>query len=267
MEGAPAEAGARNEGFVREQGTMHASVCLPKPDWLAFPGVGHRAHSAPHPDHVGQRPLMLAVWPRPALDCFNKTCSPEGKRCPDKEYLHVGGLLPECDRHHLVELMAFIHDVIRADNRVYWADAGTLLGAYREGGHIGHESDIDIKVRRADFPGVRRAVEAAIQKQGLPFVWATTASHATLSYSKENKLHVDIWQADIALDEVVDATPVESVLVLKPIEFPRDPEAVWKWVAGERLKVSCGSGQLVLVPGPPAISPATIDGAFGFAVC
>jgi len=29
---------------------------------------------------------------------------------------------------------------------VFWAAVGTLLGAYREGDHIAHETDIDVQV-------------------------------------------------------------------------------------------------------------------------
>lgn len=70
----------------------------------------------------------MATWPRPALDCGNNTCTIERDRCRDEVYLHVGGIMPDCDRHHLFEMLAFLHDVLRAAGTVYWVSFG--LGAY-----------------------------------------------------------------------------------------------------------------------------------------
>ena len=58
-----------------------------------------------------------------------------------------------------------------------------------------------------------------------------------LSYSNENRLHVDIWMADISLDELVDERPVKANLQLKPVAFPLDPEGMWKRAVSARLQV------------------------------
>lgn len=206
----PADSDGLRHRYPRERGKPHVNVCVPRPAWMILPGVGLRASGDQPLDYVNQSQQLINSWPRPVLDSDNHTCTPENARAPDSVYVHVGGIIPDCDRHHLMELLAFLHDVLRSNNLVYWANYGTLLGAHREGGHIGHETDIDISVRRADYYAAASATTAAIQDGGLPYRFSLHRDRAMLYYSDNNSLHVDMWQAEIALSEPVDDRSVQA---------------------------------------------------------
>jgi len=84
----------------------------------------------------------------------------------------------------LRELMRDFDEICAAHGIVYWADSGTLLGAVRDGGIIGHDDDIDVCVPEAGLDALWSAVAAdrayriyetdaclKFERIGVPEVW------------------------------------------------------------------------------------------------
>jgi len=225
------------EGFPHEAGRPQANTCVRRPWWLRFPGMNLREASGQPMDFVNQSQRLRALWPQPASTCGNLTCSANSPHCAIDVFAHLGSTMPECDRHHLFELLAFFHDVARAHGIVYWANYGTLLGAHREGGHIGHEGDIDLGVRLADAPLLVKALQAAIKERGLPYDAFQSAQRALLYYSATNRVHIDMWYCEIGLTEQVDDRAVGATLQMEPMRFEREAEGVWSRAWSSHLKV------------------------------
>ena len=49
----------------------------------------------------------------PRIWCNGLKCSSENTHCDRNSYSSIGGVIPDCDLHHLLELMTFIHDTLR----------------------------------------------------------------------------------------------------------------------------------------------------------
>ncbi len=62
--------------------------------------------------------------------------------------------LPSCCRRHLLGLLDATVRILEEAGILFWLDFGSLLGAYREGGIIEHDDDIDLGVRREDAPRI-----------------------------------------------------------------------------------------------------------------
>lgn len=225
----------RTEGYPADEAEAHQ--CLPQVPWLQVPGINHLQPDQAPNDYLNQSTRLLQSWPRPKSGCKGEPCSPDEERCPDEEYKTVGKMIPECDRHHLFEMMAFLHDLLRHHAILYWATFGTLLGAHREGGHIGHETDVDITVRRVDLPRIRRAFLDEVALQGLPYIWYPQTDHILVHFSQVNKLHIDIWYADITFPEPVHSEPVQAMIEFGQAAFSHVQGFDWQWAWSTRLKV------------------------------
>lgn len=64
----------------------------------------------------------------------------------EKDYVSLRPL-----QERLLSILAVIHDICRCNNLVYFAAAGTLLGAVRHNGFIPWDDDIDLMMPRKDF--------------------------------------------------------------------------------------------------------------------
>jgi lipopolysaccharide cholinephosphotransferase len=65
-------------------------------------------------------------------------------------------------KQNLLEMLIEINRICKNNKIEYWLDGGTLLGAYRHGGFIPWDDDIDVGVRRADFEKIQHALAAEL---------------------------------------------------------------------------------------------------------
>ena len=63
-----------------------------------------------------------------------------------------------------VELLRFIDNVCAKYDIEYWIDYGTLLGAYRHGGFIPWDDDLDISIMRQDYEKLLEVLPLEIKK-------------------------------------------------------------------------------------------------------
>jgi len=68
-------------------------------------------------------------------------------------------------KNKLLDMLLAIDDVCKKNNIQYWLDGGTLLGAYRHGGFIPWDDDIDIGVMRTDYPKLKQALSLELPSQ------------------------------------------------------------------------------------------------------
>jgi len=76
-------------------------------------------------------------------------------------FQHLGYLRSPQDLNNLAaetEALAEIAALLDEANILYWLDCGTCLGAYRYGGHIPWDNDIDLGILKKDFDNVRKAL-------------------------------------------------------------------------------------------------------------
>jgi phosphorylcholine metabolism protein LicD len=74
-------------------------------------------------------------------------------------------IIEETYKNKLLEMLVAIDGVCKKNNIQYWLDGGTLLGAYRHGGFIPWDDDVDIGVMRADFPRIKKALTLELPNQ------------------------------------------------------------------------------------------------------
>ncbi len=68
-------------------------------------------------------------------------------------------------KNKLLDMLVAIDRVCKKNNIQYWLDGGTLLGAYRHGGFIPWDDDIDIGIMRADYPKLKQALSLELPNQ------------------------------------------------------------------------------------------------------
>jgi phosphorylcholine metabolism protein LicD len=74
-------------------------------------------------------------------------------------------IIEDSYKNKLLEMLVAIDGVCKKNNIQYWLDGGTLLGAYRHGGFIPWDDDIDIGVMRADYPKLKKALTLGLPSQ------------------------------------------------------------------------------------------------------
>ena len=73
----------------------------------------------------------------------------------------------------MLEILKAVDAICRKHQIDYWLDAGTLLGAVRHKGFIPWDDDIDIAIRREDYPRMREILQQELP-ENLVFVdWTT----------------------------------------------------------------------------------------------
>lgn len=102
------------------------------------------------------------------------------------------------DENHLrpdKEALKIIVDLLYQANIPFWIDCGTLLGAYRYGGVIPWDNDLDLAVLVDDFQNVMNVLHQLDPKKFVVQDWSNrTREHTYLRvYIRENKNHIDIY--------------------------------------------------------------------------
>lgn len=106
------------------------------------------------------------------------------------------------DENHMSGDKKALADIVQAlqdANILFWADCGTCLGAYRYGGIIPWDNDVDIQIFSRDFENARRALNKLDPSKYQVEDWSGRDKPATYLkvYAKESKILIDIYNADI----------------------------------------------------------------------
>lgn len=114
---------------------------------------------------------------------------PSYKRRPGEE----NNLKPE------KEALAEIAKIFKENNIPFWVDCGTCLGAYRYGGAIPWDDDIDIAVLAPDFENVGHALQALDKSKYHLQDWSARDKPQTYYwvYIKETHGRIDIYHFDL----------------------------------------------------------------------
>ncbi len=62
----------------------------------------------------------------------------------------------------MLDILLVVDKIFRKHDIEYWLDGGTLLGAVRHGGFIPWDDDLDINVRKADIPRIRKILQTEL---------------------------------------------------------------------------------------------------------
>ncbi len=117
----------------------------------------------------------------------------------------------------ILEILKVVDGICRKHQIDYWLDAGSLLGAVRHKGYIPWDDDIDIAVRREDYPKLREILRKELP-QNLVFVdWTTDKNFFdACGRVKLRNTHVDVpryrYQKEQGL--WLDIFPMETLVTL-----------------------------------------------------
>ena len=130
-------------------------------------------------------------------------CGVYNKRC---DWIKVSPYtIPECEKQNLLKILKWIKSIATVE---WGISGGTLLGAAREKGHIPHETDIDITVEKRDKAQLIRDIKARIGETH--FVYEDAYLADRIYYSKENRIHVDLWVHEKYDDYTLEITNVHG---------------------------------------------------------
>lgn len=151
--------------------------------------------------------------PMGSFDDAEPLAPPQYQRRPGDE----NGLLPE------KEALRQVAKLFEENNIPFWVDCGTLLGAYRYGGAIPWDNDIDIAVLAPDFTNVMRALNALDPDKYVVIDWSGRTRPETfiVVVVKETGSRIDIGHF------AVDQNEQQVTLVLSNEDSIFLPE-IWK---------------------------------------
>ncbi len=117
----------------------------------------------------------------------------QGDPLPPPEHVRRPG-----DENHLAADKAVFREMCELLSRheiPFWLDCGTLLGAYRYGGVIPWDNDLDIAVLEADFDNIWNALKKLDPTKAIAQDWSNRGRPRTYIrvYVKESQNHIDIY--------------------------------------------------------------------------
>lgn len=110
-------------------------------------------------------------------------------------------------QHHLAEekeALKAIVQILQDHNILFWADCGTCLGAYRYGGVIPWDCDLDIAVLQPDFDRIKHALQHLPQERYIVQDWSSRIHPKTLLkvYVRSTQEYIDIYHFQITQDSL-----------------------------------------------------------------
>lgn len=190
--------------------------------------------------------------------------------CPQEKLVSLN--LPRSPQalQHLAEEKAALQaivELLQQHNILFWADCGTCLGAYRYGGVIPWDCDLDIAVLQPDFDRIKHALSSLPQDRYVVQDWSSRILPKTLLkvYVRSTQEYIDIYHFQIERDSLqfilshadnilmpeswkvresrfTAPTPIDWVFPLKYADFdgiqlpvPNDSERYLKQRYGEDL--------------------------------
>ena len=140
------------------------------------------------------------------------------------KYNPEGSTLRKAQMREL-EILLEVDKICRKHNIEYVLDYGTLLGAVRHGGFIPWDDDLDIAVRREDFPRLRKILQKELPNN-LLFQDRTTEINFAMPFAKvrdkysifDERYFKRIKQRGIYID-IFSIEPVVPLWLKKPIDF------------------------------------------------
>lgn len=127
--------------------------------------------------------LVINMLSYPRSPSILPCCHVNSTRCEWEDSI------PTCEANNLISIIEWIDDV----SQVPWSlTAGTLLGSVRGGGHIRHETDIDIDVHEVFYNDFIERIIIKAMSTHYDIEVGETLSR--VYFSKSNKIHVDIWK-------------------------------------------------------------------------
>lgn len=104
-----------------------------------------------------------------------------------------------------IELKALkeVVNLLNAHNIIYWIDCGTCLGAYRYGGTIPWDWDMDISIFLSDHDNVKKLLSTLDPEKYQIQDWSSYSKPKTFLklYVKETKNFIDIYHYDLNPEE------------------------------------------------------------------
>lgn len=123
------------------------------------------------------------------------------------------------DRTSEVKILRELCDILDIYGEKYWLDSGTLLGAFREGKVLGHDSDIDVccLINHEDFWWSRKQVKLLNLLQ-TKFYIKNFIANEIISVFPRNHVNFKMNHIDIYLCDIFD----------KNVRMNRFPEIIFK---------------------------------------
>lgn len=159
----------------------------------------------------------------------------------------------------MLEMLIEVHKICEQHNIRYWLDAGTLLGAVREGGFIPWDDDLDISMPREDYKRFLKVAQQYLPKD--MFLQTTETDNAfPMSFAKIRKLGTELIETGESGEEpychgvFIDIFPYDCYKhewFIKAIEWARktkDKKHKYKKGSLKRAWVSFCNNFLMAIP-------------------
>lgn len=153
-------------------------------------------------------------------------CSRHSFRCPQARDMAKD--TPECCKRNILEILAFLSDLLTDIGATWWIDYGTLLGQIRFGGLIPWDKDGDLGIMAEDrdkllasFPRIQKAdffpTYGPPRKERF-----RSGDRVKVRLSQRNRTNVDIFIWNRRPEGMLDRTNYIKADLFKGREFPEE---------------------------------------------